>query len=242
MRFLISFYESTCGELVESILDILFPSLCINCGKNVDSGEALCAACFAEIPFNKSFFCGKCGARLPYGEKICHFDFPYILGAAVSYKNAAVRELVRELKFGFVRSAARPLADLLIAYSENAGLAGKDWLVIPIPLGKKRLRIRGFNQAELIANIFAEHFSINTEKGILLRKKETEPQSEIKKMDERAKNTKDCFAVAAPEKISGRNIIIVDDVSTSGSTFFEAAVSLKKAGAHKILALAAAKG
>lgn len=234
MRFLISFFDS--------FLDVLFPSLCLSCGKNVDSGEALCRECFALIPLNKSFFCGRCGARLPYGQKICHFDFPYILGTAASYKDVSARGLVRELKFGFIKSAARPLAELIIAYSENAGFAGDGCTVVPVPLGKKRLRRRGFNQAELIADIFAEHFSLNIEKSALARIKETKPQSEIKKFCERVKNAENCFEAIAPEKISGKNIIIIDDVSTSGSTFFEAAACLKKAGARKIFALAAAKG
>jgi len=236
MRFPVYFFTS--------FLEVLFPSLCLKCGKNVDSGKALCAKCFADIPLNRSLFCGSCGARLPYGQKICHFGFPYILGAAADYKNETARNLVRELKFGFIKSSASQLAELLAVYSENTGFVGteNDWIVIPVPLGKKRLRQRGFNQAALIADIFAERFSLETEKGALLRKKETEPQSEIKNFESRVKNAENCFEVVAPEKISGKNIIIIDDVSTSGATFFEAASSLKKAGARKIFALAAAKG
>ncbi|MDO8664527.1 MAG: phosphoribosyltransferase family protein [Candidatus Liptonbacteria bacterium] len=268
----------------DSILDIFFPSLCIKCGKSINSREAVCLLCFEGIPLNKSFFCGKCGARLPavaslarrslgegvakvglpYGKKICHFDFPYVLGAATTYKNETARGLVRELKFGFIRNAARPLAKLLISYVENMGftdhfasqnrgltrtyrgitqnITWDDWVVVPIPLGAKRMRQRGFNQAALIAEIFAERFSLVVEKGGFVRQNETRPQSEMENFGSRLKNTRDCFKVTASEKFSGKNIILIDDVSTSGATFLEATESLKKSGAKKIIALAAVKG
>jgi len=226
----------------DSVLDIFFPSLCIKCGKNINSREVICLPCFENIPLNKSLFCGSCGARLPYGKKICHFDFPYILGAATTYKDETARSLVRELKFGFIKNAAHPLANLLACYVENTGFAGDDFIVVPIPLGAKRLRRRGFNQAALIAKIFAEHFSLTVEKEGFVRQKETKPQSEMKNFESRLENARGCFRVTAPEKFSGRNIILIDDVSTSGATFLEAADSLKKSGAKKIVALAAVKG
>lgn len=226
----------------DSILDIFFPSLCIKCGKGINGRETICLPCFENIPVNKSFFCGSCGARLPYGKKVCHFDFPYILGAATTYKNETARDLVRELKFGFIRNTANPLAKLLIAYVENMGFAENDWIVVPVPLGAKRLRKRGFNQAALIAEIFAGRFSLAVEKEGFIRRKETMPQSEMKNFESRLKNTKGCFEVTARKNFSGRNIILIDDVSTSGATFFEAANSLKKSGAKKIIALAAVKG
>lgn len=240
MRFAKYFYES--------VLEILFPSLCIGCGKNTPSGEAVCADCFSSIPLNDSLFCGKCGARLPacagrpYGQKICHFDFPFLLGAATTYTNGTARSLIRDLKFGFIGNSAAPLAKLLTAYAEKTGIGGKDWIVVPIPLGAKRLRKRGFNQAALIGKIFAGHFGLEICENILSRIKETSPQSEIEKFGMRVKNVADCFEVASPEKAVGKNIIIIDDVSTSGATFFEAASALKKCGARKIIALAAAKG
>lgn len=226
----------------DSILDIFFPSLCIKCGKGINSHEAVCLTCLKNIPLNKSLFCGKCGARLPYGEKICHFDFPHILGAATTYKNETAREIVRELKFGFIRDAANPLAKLLISYMESMGFTEDDCVVVPIPLGAKRLRQRGFNQSILIAEIFAEHFSLAVEKEGFVRQKETKPQSEMENLESRLENARNCFKVTVPENFSGKNVILIDDVSTSGATFLEAADSLKKSGAKKIIALAAVKG
>ncbi len=229
-------------RVLDSILDVFFPQSCLGCSLEIQRGEIVCHACFEKISVNKFLHCGKCGARLPEGKKICHFDFPYILGAAAEYQDKTVRFIVKALKFGFTKNAARQLAELLIACSENIDLAGDDWLVVPIPLGKKRMRKRGFNQAELIAKIFAEHFSLEIEKSALIRSKETEPQSEMKNFESRIENAEGCFGAVHPEKFSGRNIILIDDVSTSGATFFEAASYLKKSGVKKIIALAAAKG
>lgn len=241
----------------DSALDVFFPSLCIKCGKNINGRGVICVSCFENIPLNKSLFCGRCGARLPYGKKICHLDFPYVLGAATTYKNEAARDLIRELKFGFIKNAAQPLAKLLISYAENTGfvdnfasqnrgltqnVTGNDWVVVPVPLGAKRFRRRGFNQSALIAKIFAGHFSLAVEEKGFARQKETRPQSEMENFESRLENARNCFRVTSPENFSGRNIILIDDVSTSGATFLEAAESLKKSGAKKIIALAAVKG
>lgn len=234
--------DKNMGSFLNSLFDIIFPSACIKCEKSIGGGETICQPCLKNIPTNKSLLCGECEARLPCNKKICHFDFPYILGAAADYKNETTRNLVRELKFGFVKNAARPLANMLVAYAENLNFIDDNWFVVPIPLGKSRLRKRGFNQSLLIAEFFAGHFSLPIEKKILVRSKETKPQSEMKNSEARLKNIKGCFAVAVPEKVAGRNIILIDDVSTSGATFLEAASSLKKSGAKKIIALAAAKG
>ncbi len=227
--------------MIRSLFDFIFPPLCLNCRSAVGSHETVCESCFKTIDTQKTLFCGRCRARLPENKKICHSDFPYLLGAACSYENPAIRNLIRGLKFKFFKDASLPLAFLLIAYVEQLKILKGDWLIIPIPLGKRRLRQRSFNQSELIARIFADHFGLPLETDALIRAKETRPQSELKNPDERANNIKGCFAVADPQKISGRNIILIDDVVTSGATFLEAATFLKIAGAQKIIALAVAK-
>ncbi|MDP3892653.1 ComF family protein, partial [Nocardioides sp.] len=138
--------------------------------------------------------------------------------------------------FSTARTGFNTPRELLTGFMENG------WVVVPIPLGAKRMRQRGFNQAALIAEIFAEHFSLVVEKEGFVRQKETRPQSEMENLESRLENARNCFKVTAPEKFSGRNIILIDDVSTSGATFLEAAESLKKSGAKKIVALAAVKG
>ncbi len=234
---------------LDTILNLIFPSLCLNCRNNVKSGDVVCDKCFEAIPINQTLFCGKCRARLPDGKKICHKDSKFILGSASGYDNDAVKNLIHGLKFQYLRSAAAPLGELIIRYFTNLKLSTFNFTVIPLPLSSERLRKRGFNQSELIAEVFARHFSLPMDKNCLTRIKNTKPQSDTKNLRERRENVSGCFAVKNPEAacgeprrtVRGGNIILIDDVITSGATVSEAASALKSAGAKKVLVLTAAK-
>ncbi|HUZ93049.1 MAG TPA: double zinc ribbon domain-containing protein [Candidatus Paceibacterota bacterium] len=221
------------------ILDLLFPPRCVQCGAYAD-GRALCTRCAKSIRIHHSLFCGSCRARLPEGLKICHKSFPYILGAAADYDAPAIRSLIHALKFRSMQNAAVPLAEFLICYAATIPLPA-DALAVPVPLSVRRRRERGFNQAELIGGIFAGRFRMPFDPAALVRTKHAKPQSETKTLAERCENVKNCFAVPDAARVADRNIILIDDVTTSGTTFLEAASALKSAGAKKIIALAAAK-
>lgn len=237
--------------LLKSLINILFPSLCLSCEKHIRGEGVLCPECFGKISLNQTLFCGKCRARLPDQRKICHRDFPYLLGAAGNYNDEILKNLIHGLKFKYLKSAARPLGEILIRYTEKLHLPLEKFLVVPLPLSKNRLRERGFNQAELIAKIFAEHFRLPLITDALTRGKHTKPQSETKNLLERKENVRGCFTVAQPDPlrqsaseartIAGKNILLIDDVTTSGATLLEAAAVLKNAGAKKIIALTVAK-
>lgn len=225
------------------LLRILFPPRCVGCGMYLTEDGALCPICRDAITLDDVLRCGRCGARLPNGKKICHFDVPYVLGAATNYREPAVRGLIHALKFSGVRISAGVLAGLMSDYASRV----KDWLpapqdavVVPIPLGAYRFRERGFNQAELIARAFAKHYGCPLA-GALVRIKETGPQSELEDNARRKENVRGCFAVAAEYSFTGKRVILIDDVSTSGATLSEAAHTLVAAGARKIIALVAAR-
>lgn len=234
--------------MLDKIINLIFPSFCLGCGKRTKNSDAICAGCLSAIHLNSALFCGKCGARLPTGQaglpagkKICHPSFPYVLGAATQYEDEAVKKLVHALKFKYVKIAAETLAHFLVSYAENLRLPLTNYLVVPIPLSGKRLRERGFNQSELIAKIFVAHFGLLLDTKNFLRTKNTKAQSETKNLDERRKNVAGCFAVKNPELFCGKKIILIDDVTTSGATFYEAALMLKSAGARKVIAFAVAR-
>jgi ComF family protein len=226
--------------IFDLFIDLLFPSQCLNCESKTASGAAVCGICLTKVRFNRTLFCAKCRARLPANKKICHPDFPYILGAATDYENEAVKNLIHGLKFRFIRRAAEPLAKFLIQYIEELSLPINAFILVPMPLGKKRERERGFNQSRLIAELVAKHFSMPLVVGNLVRKKNTKPQSKLN-FEERIANIKDCFSLKNPGAVLAKNILLIDDVVTSGATMHEAALTLKAAGARKIIALAATK-
>lgn len=218
------------------ILDFIFPPECVNCGISTAHGKFICGKCFISIKPCSGLFCGRCGARIPDKKTVCHKDMPYISGAASSYENEALRNMIHALKFKGVKNLAKDLSYLLGNYFTNEKLAGD--IIVPVPLGKQRETERGFNQSELLADGLKEITGIPVIK-CLKRTKETKPQSGIKGKDERNKNVEDAFC--SSEEVKGKTIILIDDVSTSGSTFFYASRALKKAGALRIYALAVAR-
>lgn len=227
--------------------DIFFPPACVACGDSIAHG-VICDVCLQSIDGFDTLFCGICAARLPEQRKICHKDAPYLLGAAGRYDDEALRALIHALKFRGITGAAEPLAEILAGYVARIGLDLQNFIVVPVPLSPKRARARGFNQSALIARPFARALDIACEEQLLARVAHRKPQSETDDIFERRENVRDCFALSdaggandgAP-RIAGTNIVLIDDVTTSGTTFNEAARVLKSGGAKKIVALAVAK-
>ncbi len=222
-----------------------------------------CGSCRARLVASGGARENIPGAVRALGRSPCHPSFPYLLGTAGSYRHAVLASLVRALKFEGITDAAEPLSALLIAYAEQcAGFflapahtrhqsiawgaggpssAAAPPIVIPVPLSRRRLLARGFNQAELIARPFAAHFGLALAPHALVRSRHTKPQSEAPSAAARRANVHRCFTVPDPAAIVGRRIVLVDDVATSGATLLEAAQTLRTAGASAILALAAAE-
>lgn len=222
----------------DTVLDILFPLHCADCGAIVKTGM-LCAACRERVHIHSTFFCGMCRARLPGTKKICHRETPFLLAAATDYTDA-VRALVKSLKFRGVRGASASLGDMLVEYLERLPHFEGPWIVAPVPLGKKRLRTRGFNQAEILAERAAHRLGFALRTDILERAVETKPQTEAQSKEERLENLHGAFA-ARPGSCRGFSVILVDDVCTSGATLAAAARTLRSAGAKKVIGLVAAK-
>jgi ComF family protein len=229
-----------------TIGDIFFPPVCVACGDSIAHG-VLCATCRQGIVGFDTLFCGTCAARLPDQKKICHKDAPFVLGAAAPYDDDALRAIIHALKFQGIGAAAEPLAEILAAYVARLGLdlggdgASGAWTVTPMPLSPQRARARGFNQSALIARPLARALGTPFDEHLLARIAHRKPQSDTKDIFERRENIKGCFALAPGADVHNKKIVLVDDVTTSGTTFTEAARVLKTGGAKKILALAVAK-
>lgn len=240
------------------VLDAFFPPICLNCRKtptNTENdtdlrGKLICNQCFNFIKLNNTLFCPVCRSRLAENEKICHFDSPYLLAAAGNYDDDVLRNLIHSFKYQNFRDLSPILGEILLKYIGNCKLppferspVGREienFIVIPVPLHPKRERQRGFNQAKLLAEIVARKFNLELS-DILKRTKNSEPQAKIKDIGLRAKNMENCFEMKNPGITSGKNIVLVDDVFTSGATAGEAVKILKADGAKKIIVLVLAK-
>jgi competence protein ComFC len=176
------------------------------------------------------------------------------LVTAVKYKEAGISHLIHLYKYRFISDLSDSLGKLMIESIIENNLPLPNF-IIPIPLHKRRLRWRGFNQAELLANFISQNLAPGLEipvlNDLISRKKYTTPQMKIKSYSQRKKNLQNVFVLSSvkflkakgrlngtnnAEKIRGKTILLVDDVATTGSTIFECGRVLKTNGAHKIYA------
>jgi ComF family protein len=178
-----------------------------------------------------------------------------------SYETSALRELLHYFKYNGFLAARTPLEKLIVRWLEmNPTLipscfpapegrgSPNSWaarsLLVPIPLHRSRLRARGFNQAELITEVLSQLSQLPVEKDLLERTRNTKPQIGMKNEEERRDNIKNSIAVRENKESAlsqYQNVILVDDVYTSGSTMKEAMRALRRSGAKNISAFVIAK-
>jgi ComF family protein len=203
------------------------------------------------MPAIEGGVCAICGERLfsPYavtgapGEPRCglcrRVEPPFARAAAYGSYESGLRELIHLLKYGGVRPAANVLGRMLaeaIATLEPE-FRTDSVAVIPVPLHRTKLRQRGFNQAELIARaamkVRPPGDRLRCCGGVLERNRETASQIGLTS-HQRRENLRGAFGVAQPELVKGREVLVVDDVYTTGATVSECARVLRRAGATKV--------
>ncbi|MGB3922168.1 MAG: hypothetical protein WBL19_02740 [Minisyncoccia bacterium] len=169
--------------------------------------------------------------------------------AIFSYENTLVKELVWELKYSGNKVIAAKLGEILFDFLKNKLAEEKIFdtyprpLVVPIPIPGKRLFERGWNQAELLVAELKKRDPEHVFKylsGQLVKARYTESQTKTSTRAERAKNLKDSMRILNPASVAGSCVAVIDDVTTTGSTFAEAERALKAAGAKKVLGIAIA--
>lgn len=149
----------------------------------------------------------------------------------------AVRELIHRFKYRNLRAAAPELALLLADYLETHPLPSQ--VMVPVPLHSRRIRNRGYNQAALLARELSELTGLPVDEGLLARRQDALPQVQASGRQQRADNVRGSFECNADA--SGMEVLLIDDVSTTGSTLSECAAVLKEAGAVSVWGLTLAK-
>ena len=227
---------------LNTILDIIFPTKCLACG---ETGSDFCAKCFSDIPTAE-----RESARWIF--PVYDYRHPPIKKALWFLKYKGRKRLAKIFSEVIYEKIIEELSDLSVMENFN------DVILIPIPLHKKRSRERGYNQAELICKeiIAINHLrstdakaladrhgvdvNIELENNVLVKIKETEHQARIRDRRVRLKNLVDSFSVQNENLIKKRNIILIDDITTTGATSNEAKKVLKASGARKIIAFTVA--
>jgi ComF family protein len=239
------------NDVTRALLDALFPPRCQQCGK---TGAVLCVDCLATASAPEPPLCPRCGRSLAPGSREDAAACPTCASgrgpkALSALRIAAVYEgVVREgivaLKYRGQRRMAEPLGDLLAAELHAAMQQGaRAELIVPVPLHMQRRRQRGFNQAELLARRCSSRLGIPVAAHLLLRRRATSPQVGLS-LAERHSNIAGAFALASQQahtRLAGRHLVLIDDVSTTGSTLDAAAEALRAAGPASILGIAVSR-
>lgn len=219
------------STLLARLLDFIFPARCVGCNAR---GHYLCARCLERAPEADS-------VELPDSFALFTYDYAPIKRAVWLLKYRGARTVAKPLGQALYGRLIEYLADALALYP---GEQDKQWLVIPIPLSAKRLRERGFNQAEHLARQLATRDTTTFQLApkILTKIIHTPTQVSIKDRRARLANLAGAFVVTDKNAVTGRNIILVDDVITTGATITEAKRTLLAAGARRIIGIAVAHG
>ncbi len=229
-------------------LDMLFPPLCASCRAPVADVGHLCAACWGNIAFIDGPCCFHCGLPFeldPGGETLCagcHADPPdFDRAVSLMLYDTASRKLVLALKWAD-RLDLSPAFARWLERGGRAVLAESD-IIIPVPLHPRRLWRRRYNQSALIAQALAGLVGRHYAPMLLRRIRATPSQGSMATANARRLNMRGAFQVAASgrSRLAGRNILLIDDVLTTGATLNACARSLKKAGAARVYALTLAR-
>lgn len=219
---------------------MFFPKFCLSCQKE---GGYLCQDCKAMLDIS--------GFHQKYKtQNLSDLYYP------LSYQNKFIQNIIKKFKYEpFVKELGHTLVILIIEHFElldqnpdflnpagnQKSSSGAGFILIPVPLEKKRLKWRGYNQSEEIGKHLAEFFKIPLVGGVLLKIKTTLPQIELAK-EKREKNVTGVFTIRNPDIVRGKKILLVDDVYTTGATMEECALTLKRAGAKEIIGIVVARG
>lgn len=235
----------------ERLLAAIFPPSCALCGAATAEEDLfhLCPECKKKLVPRGPHACVRCaqsidGELAGAGITLCGgcrlSPPPFDASAAALRYEGASREMVHRLKFnGRIRLVA-PVAGLLCADLHRAGFMPAVDAILPVPLHRKRLFQRGYNQSYLLARELARAFEKPVETEWLKRSRSTAPQFSLSRA-ERRENIKGAFAAMAGAPIKDKALLLVDDVMTTGATLAEAAKTLKKAGAAKVFCAVAAR-
>jgi ComF family protein len=228
-----------------NVLEFFLPRLCLFCGAAVGekAAVAVCPECEAQIEWVESPLCTCCGVVFKARDGAdrlcgaCQADPPpFTRARAAALYEEPVSQAITRFKFNR-RMAYLPVMQHWLRRPLCLELVAAADLVAPVPLHPKRLKNRGFNQSLYLAQAFPE---TPLAREALVRTRNTPPQMELK-AKERRDNVKRAFAVPDPALVKGKNVLLVDDLYTTGSTVKECAKVLLKAGARRVEVLTVAR-
>lgn len=225
--------------------NVLFsPEKCICCGREkIEKSSPFCDACKEKVSFISGRVCDKCGKPINAG-KVCdkckNIKWNFDKARTCVVYDEFSSSMITKFKYSKAKYLGERLSDFLVdAYANYPELSAD--IVTFVAITEKKLKQRGFNQTEVLAKLFAEKSGLEC-KSTLVKVKETKAQAGLDRTL-RMQNLKNSFSIKSDVKsqIKGKNILLIDDVFTTGSTACECAKVLKKAGASGVFVLTVAK-
>ncbi|HAS53124.1 MAG: hypothetical protein A2X56_11560 [Nitrospirae bacterium GWC2_57_13] len=237
-------------HLLNRFLNFFLPTACSYCRSSVGDSPVpyFCLSCWSDFSPISGPLCPRCGKPFGSPEALSHSPDHECLSCrrhpprvdqslSVGEFEGSLREAIHQFKYRPCRSLGGPLAEWM---ADRVRLTQHPDLVMPVPLHRKRLRQRGFNQSLLLAHGLSERFAIPLSFDNLLRNRFTRPQVELSG-EERFRNVSGAFALQRPAEVEGTQVLLIDDVYTTGATLNECAQMLKDAGASSVNALTLAR-
>jgi len=237
---------TTIATLLDPFLSLLYPPRCLLC-RTLGEASGLCRDCAAQIAPVPSPWCRRCGQSIGDAETCfhCHLRLPaFACARAMGQYDGVLRALIHRFKYRDRPQLAEPLGILLADFARIQSSSLHDLCfdaLLPVPMHPVRQRLRGYNQSDRLARVVARELGLPLETQMLTRPRATRPQVGLTG-DARRINLRAAFAVPHPELVSGKTLLIVDDVTTTGSTLDACAATLQAAGATAVYALALAAG
>lgn len=232
------------SDVLKDLSDLFFDETltCSFCRREIHSGSYYCEECLEKLPYNNGYKCAVCGRRTPDGSMRCehcagenpHFDRAF---SVFDYERPISGAILR-LKYSNKRFIARELGETFLTFAYRKSGITAD-VIVYAPMFERDEKKRGFNQSRLLAEALGETIGVKTDGNVIFKTKHTDRQATLDRKT-RAENLKNCFALNGKADLSGKTVLIVDDVMTTGATLNEMAKTLRKAGPKAIYCLTVA--
>jgi competence protein ComFC len=234
-------------EPLRAVQSLFYPALCAVCHVSVPRASYICQDCLDKAQRIVAPFCAKCSEPFPGaidGEFTCancaHRALAFDAAVSAYRSRGVVRFVILQFKYNRQLHLRHPVAEWLQEAMNDARLRDRNFdCIVPVPLHPARFRERGFNQAELLATILGKRITLTLSLA-LERIRYTRSQTAFDRID-RMENLRGAFRLRKRMNVRGLQVLLVDDILTTGSTLSECARVLREAGARSVHAVTAAR-
>lgn len=235
--------------MLGTIINLVYPALCRVCSKKIDKlGHNICLDCLKKIKERLPPFCVKCGRQLKGDPELmltcpdCKKDTLYFDRAwSVCYYDDPLKGLIHDFKYKKITSLSSDFTALIINFMKKYAIGRDCQMILSIPMHPNRLSKREFNHSDILAKGVSKKLGVSHSGNTLKKIKDTHLQSKLKR-DFRIKNLHSSFSLKDSSAVRDKNILLVDDLFTTGSTVNECSRLLKNSGARYIEVITLARG